>query len=142
MLCVLLQGNYFEAAAVDVDHDKRLIRCKFPKEFKGGPEDSTQEFTVPYDVLVFAVGHGARTCACGALVGNEAASGAFGPWVCRSQHGVTHELMGPASRAHAAASNSNAADEVRASPVRPFSHAQSLSVCHTHHEQQCSALRW
>eukprot|EP00891_Asterochloris_glomerata_P001208 jgi/Astpho2/1208/Aster-08175 len=50
------RGNYFEAAAVDVDHDKRLIRCKFPKEFKGGPEDSTQEFTVPYDVLVFAVG--------------------------------------------------------------------------------------
>ena len=55
VLCMLLQGNYFEAAAVDVDHDKRLIRCKFPKEFKGGPEDSTQEFTVPYDVLVFAV---------------------------------------------------------------------------------------
>ena len=58
-LCMLLQGNYFEAAAVDVDHDKRLIRCKFPKEFKGGPEDSTQEFMVPYDVLVFAVSVGA-----------------------------------------------------------------------------------
>lgn len=71
-LCMLLQGNYFEAAAVDVDHDKRLIRCKFPKEFKGGPEDSTQEFTVPYDVLVFAVSVGARMCR--AFVGKEAAS--------------------------------------------------------------------
>ena len=105
---MLLQGNYFEAAAVDVDHDKRLIRCKFPKEFKGGPEDSTQEFTVPYDVLVFAVSDTARTC--GALVRSSSKCG-VGPWSVVAMKKVAHEWMGPALRTHAAVPTSTAAVE-------------------------------
>ena len=48
VLCVLLQGKYFEAICTDIDPEERSLVACFPPE--AGLDDTC--FKVPYDMLI------------------------------------------------------------------------------------------
>ena len=65
---VLLQGNYLEAEAVDVDPVGKTVTCQYSKPFRGQDGAYTgRQFSIPYDVLVVAVGLQAVTATCCAV---------------------------------------------------------------------------
>ena len=57
---LLVQGEYYEAAATNIDPEAQTVTCMYQKPNCKIPEERRQ-FTVPYDVLVVAV---RLSCAC------------------------------------------------------------------------------
>lgn len=48
-----LQGGYYEAMATDVDLERKVIQCQYPKAVEGSGREHS--FELPYDVLVVGV---------------------------------------------------------------------------------------
>lgn len=49
------RGQYYEAECIDIDPVKRVATCQYVKPFRGG-DVTGRQFSVPYDVLIVAVG--------------------------------------------------------------------------------------
>lgn len=51
---LILQGNYLEARATDVDLEEKKVTCTYAKPFTGA-QYNERSFSIPYDILVVAV---------------------------------------------------------------------------------------
>ncbi|KAK9818387.1 hypothetical protein WJX72_011813 [[Myrmecia] bisecta] len=50
------KGNYYEAECTDIDPERKVVTCRYPKAYRGAEGEKERVFQLSYDMLVVAVG--------------------------------------------------------------------------------------